>query len=178
VPKNAVWRYPRPNWSVQHATNRLNRRPPESCFRFARKHALPGLRRLYLRPTLSSLRGCLAAGFPFTIVIKCGGNFNDASTTGKIPMPNSMPAEPEIHAMVVVGYNDRTQRFIVRNSYGTGWGKGGYGTIPYKYVLGSALSDPNSLWTLEVPKSLMEGPRPPIRNRPPLRPLADPASPT
>jgi hypothetical protein len=35
------------------------------------------------------------------------------------------------HAIVLVGYDDNTQKWIIRNSWGSGWGDGGYGYIPY-----------------------------------------------
>jgi C1A family cysteine protease len=39
------------------------------------------------------------------------------------------------HAVTVVGYDERTDReFIIRNSWGIGWGDGGYGYLPYGYL--------------------------------------------
>ena len=38
------------------------------------------------------------------------------------------------HAVLAVGYDDATSRFIVRNSWGDGWGLAGYFTIPYDYL--------------------------------------------
>ena len=35
---------------------------------------------------------------------------------------------------MVVGYNDSTQRFIVRNSWVKQWGMKGYFTMPYVYL--------------------------------------------
>jgi len=35
------------------------------------------------------------------------------------------------HAIVLVGYDDTKQRWIIRNSWGSGWGDSGYGYIPY-----------------------------------------------
>jgi C1A family cysteine protease len=44
------------------------------------------------------------------------------------------------HAVLVVGYDDSTQRFRVRNSWGSGWGQQGYFTMPYAYLLDARLS--------------------------------------
>jgi hypothetical protein len=41
------------------------------------------------------------------------------------------------HAVLIVGYNDSDQYFIVKNSWGTGWGEGGFFRIAY-----SELSSP------------------------------------
>ncbi|MEI6627929.1 MAG: C1 family peptidase [Alphaproteobacteria bacterium] len=41
------------------------------------------------------------------------------------------------HAILLVGYNDDTQKFKFMNSWGTWWGDNGYGTLPYNYVCGT-----------------------------------------
>ena len=38
------------------------------------------------------------------------------------------------HAVLAVGFNDKQKRFIVRNSWGPGWGLQGYFTMPYAYL--------------------------------------------
>jgi C1A family cysteine protease len=54
------------------------------------------------------------------------------------------------HAVLAVGYDDVNQWFIVRNSWGTGWGMKGYFTLPYSYLLDQNLSD--DFWTIRVVK--------------------------
>ncbi len=44
------------------------------------------------------------------------------------------------HAVLAVGYDDASQRFIVRNSWGSGWGMGGYCTMPYSYLTDQSLA--------------------------------------
>ena len=39
------------------------------------------------------------------------------------------------HVVLLVGYLAETDRFILRNSWGTGWGDSGYGSVPREYVL-------------------------------------------
>jgi C1A family cysteine protease len=39
-----------------------------------------------------------------------------------------------LHAVLAVGYNDVGGYFIVKNSWGTGWGAGGYFKISYDEV--------------------------------------------
>ncbi len=162
VPKDAVWPYAK-------VPDDLFTKPKESCFEFAKTQRMPEAS-FYLKAELAHLRGCLAEGHPFTICIGLYESYNLKTTTktGDIPMPpvSPMPAPgpatpgswaPTIvdvptgdrHAMVVVGYDDARQVFIVRNSMGAKWGKRGYGTIPYAYVLGGPdLCD--SFWTLRL----------------------------
>ena len=47
-----------------------------------------------------------------------------------------------------VGYDDASQRFIVRNSWGTAWGRQGYFTMPYAYLTDSNLSA--DFWTIRM----------------------------
>ena len=44
------------------------------------------------------------------------------------------------HAVLAVGYDDAQQRMLVRNSWGDGWGMGGYFTMPYAYFTERSLS--------------------------------------
>jgi C1A family cysteine protease len=50
------------------------------------------------------------------------------------------------HAVMAVGYDAQGQRFLVRNSWGARWGKGGYFWMPYAYLQDRNLSD--DFWTI------------------------------
>ena len=50
--------------------------------------------------------------------------------------------------MLGVGYDDAKQWFIVRNSWGTGWGMKGYFTLPYAYVTDDNLA--SDFWTIRI----------------------------
>ena len=65
------------------------------------------------------------------------------------------------HAVLCVGYNDTmtvqnpdgstsTGLVLVRNSWGSDWGMGGYFTIPYTYLADTNLAD--DFWTIRVVK--------------------------
>jgi C1A family cysteine protease len=72
---------------------------------------------------------------------------------GAIPMPHSGERPQLSHALVAVGYDDAREvrnllggppsrgALKVRNSWGPGWGAGGYGWLPYDYVLQGYTSD-------------------------------------
>jgi hypothetical protein len=38
------------------------------------------------------------------------------------------------HAVAIVGYDDATETYLIRNSWGEGWGDGGYFHMPYSYL--------------------------------------------
>jgi C1A family cysteine protease len=46
-------------------------------------------------------------------------------------------------AALAVGYNDSRKAFLVRNSWGDGWGAKGYGWLPYAYMT-------NANWTADL----------------------------
>jgi C1A family cysteine protease len=73
--------------------------------------------------TLSQLKGCLAAGFPIVIGFTVYDSFesDEVARTGVVPMPD-LENEHILggHAVLVVGYDEASQRFRLRNSWGTG----------------------------------------------------------
>jgi len=52
------------------------------------------------------------------------------------------------HAVLGVGYDDKTQTFTVRNSWSEKWGKGGYCKMPYAYLTNSHLA--RDFWTIRM----------------------------
>ena len=63
-----------------------------------------------------------------------------------------MPAPGESivggHAVMVVGYDDSAQTFLVRNSWGPNWGMDGYFTMPYAYLTSANLA--SDFWTIRL----------------------------
>ena len=45
------------------------------------------------------------------------------------------------HSVILVGYDDNTERFKFMNSWGTKWGDNGFGYINYKYIYDEKYSD-------------------------------------
>jgi C1A family cysteine protease len=120
--------------------------PPEASFRFGRRNQAVEYRRL--KKTLEHLKGCLAEGYPFVFGFTVYQSFESrrVARTGAVPMPKKHEKVISGHAVVCVGYDDRTSRFLIRNSWGEKWGLGGYCTMPYAMVLDDNLAD--DLWTI------------------------------
>jgi len=57
------------------------------------------------------------------------------SENGIVPIPKKSEQFLGGHAVLVVGYDDRKKWFIVRNSWGSGWGDKGYFYLPYDYFI-------------------------------------------
>ena len=58
----------------------------------------------------------------------------DVAKTGIIPIPKKNEQMLGGHAVLVVGYDNKKKWFIVRNSWGEGWGDKGYFYLPYTYI--------------------------------------------
>ena len=99
---------------------------------------------------LNQMKGCLASGYPFVFGFTVYESFESqqVATTGVAPMPQSGEQVVGGHAVLAVGYDDGQQRFIVRNSWGTGWGMQGYFTLPYAYLVDANLAD--DYWTIRL----------------------------
>lgn len=100
---------------------------------------------------LMQMKGCLASGYPFVFGFTVYDSFegNEVASTGILNMPDlSKESVLGGHAVLAVGYDDQTQRFTVRNSWGSNWGQAGYFTMPYTYFMEQNLSD--DFWTIRL----------------------------
>ncbi len=113
---------------------------------------------------LTAIKTNLAAGLPAFFGFTVYDSYTQASAAnhGAIPFPVSSDKVVGGHAVAVAGYNDglviknsksgtspTTGALLIRNSWGTGWGDGGYGWLPYEYVLRGLAVDWWSLITAE-----------------------------
>lgn len=53
------------------------------------------------------------------------------------------------HAISIVGYDDASQSFIIRNSWGPEWGEGGFGHVSYSDLCGVG----SQTWAFQVPSA-------------------------
>ncbi len=71
---------------------------------------------------------------------------------GHVPLPNKYDKVVGGHTVVAVGYHDRKVikngdadpsegALLIRNSWGTRWGQGGYGWLPYDYIIQGLTAD-------------------------------------
>ena len=137
---------PEAEWPYNVA--RFKVKPSAKCYTDGAKHL--ALQYLAVKQTLADMQGCLAAGFPFVFGFSVYESFeSDAvAKTGIVPMPKRGEQQLGGHAVLAVGYDCPTQRFIVRNSWGAGWGKQGYFTIPFSYLVNQNLA--SDFWTLRL----------------------------
>jgi C1A family cysteine protease len=131
-----------------YTITKFTRKPTQSCYKEAEKHQAVSYQRLV--QTLSQLKGCLASGYPFVFgfTVYEGFESQEVAQTGTAQMPASGEQVLGGHAVLAVGYDDTMQRFIVMNSWGTGWGMHGFFTIPYSYLTDTDLAA--DFWTVRL----------------------------
>lgn len=134
------WPYALDAWNVEPSLN---------CYKNAISYKVS---KYYRLETLDDMKNSLAAFHPFAFGAAVYDSFmsNPVASTGNVPMPASTERMLGGHAMLCIGYDDATQRFLVRNSWGKDWGihsgnLGGYCWFPYEYLTNRNLSD--DFWT-------------------------------
>jgi C1A family cysteine protease len=134
----------RPTWPYN--IGKFDVKPPKPAYVEGKEHQ--AIRYLRLTQSLAQLKGCLASGFPFVFGFAVYESFESAQVarTGHAPIPKANEALLGGHAVMAVGYDEAKQWFIVRNSWGAGWGMKGYFTLPYPYLLQASLS--SDFWTI------------------------------
>lgn len=85
---------------------------------------------------------------PIAVGISIYSNFMSSTTskTGMVSMPIKTDKFIGGHAVIICGYDDYQQLFILRNSWGNYWGDKGYFYLPYEYVLNTNLC--NNMWII------------------------------
>lgn len=124
VPDESLWPYDVTQFAVQ---------PPQNAY------AAAGANKVLQRQIVTMLDEIKSALVDHHLVvfgISLYESFeSDAvASTGFVPDP--LPSEGLLggHEMAIVGYDDSTQRFLVRNSWGD-WGMAGYCTLSYNYII-------------------------------------------
>ena len=145
----------------QYDESKVNEEPSAFCYSFAQNfQALKYFRLDYAgiskEVLLLQIKAVIATSFPcifgFTIYTSAYEASNQRN--GLIPFPDyKRDRVVGGHSVVAVGYDDykkieRKDRvapsegaFLVRNSFGADWGDGGYGWLPYDYVLAGLTAD-------------------------------------
>lgn len=130
VPSEKTWPY---------VVSKFKLKPPAAASREASGRQVLTYQRVM---NLAAIKGSIVDGFPVAIgwVVYDSALSADTARTGVVSMP--MMSEPVAggHASAIVGYDDEKRRFEFRNSWGTDWGKNGYGFFPYEYIGNPQLS--------------------------------------
>jgi len=130
--------------------NKLTVKPSAAAYAEGKQYVAVQYQRV--PQTLAQMKACLAGGYPFVFGFTVYESFESqqVAQNGVVPMPHAGEQVLGGHAVLAVGYRDAQQQFIVRNSWGTGWGDKGYCYMPYQYLTNAQLA--SDFWTLRLVK--------------------------
>ena len=143
VPPEAYWPYVIPQFDVE---------PPAFDYAYAQNYQ--AIKYYRLDPAgvtpddlLVRIKRFLVQGLPSMFGFTVYSSISQAGSTGQIPFPVSGERVLGGHAVDAMGYDDGLRianadapkaetrgAFLIRNSWGTGWGDHGYGWLPYEHV--------------------------------------------
>ncbi len=94
--------------------------------------------------SLEAFKHALLTGTLVNIGVGVWESFVEAGMNGKrgiVPMPD-IASERQVggHSIPICGYDDDKELLKFINHWGTGWGDGGYGYLPYEYVFNSDIA--------------------------------------
>jgi len=128
-----------------YVISKFTNKPTAACYKNAGQHVILSYQRIQ---SMNEMKTCLAAGYPFVFGFTVYESFESpgVASSGVVPMPAMHEKVVGGHAVVAVGYDDASQRVIVRNSWGASWGQAGYFTMPYEYITNPKLA--SDMWTI------------------------------
>ena len=124
--------------------NTYDREPSAEAYEDAKRRLLR--KAVNVSRTVADVKSALEDGYPVAASFMLYPSFSATGADGFVPMPSAEEIEAlancaveerdkhSCHAMVIVGFDDSIECFLVRNSWGTDWGNGGYCYVPYSYV--------------------------------------------
>jgi C1A family cysteine protease len=135
-------------WKYSDGKTRFKKKPTPKVYAEALNHQVLTYSRV--ERDLNQMKSCLAEGYPFVFGFTVYDEFegDTVAKTGVLNLPGKGEKVQGGHAVLCVGYDDASKRFIIRNSWNTDWGQKGYFTMPYEYLLNANLSD--DFWTIRM----------------------------
>jgi C1A family cysteine protease len=137
-----------PDIAWPYIPTRFKQKPPVTAYKAATKDKVTQYMRLSQSP--AGIKGALFQGFTVNFGFTVYPSFESVEVTngGMMPMPKIKEKVLGGHAVLIVGYNDEINRYIVRNSWGAHWGDAGYFYMPYEFVHNNDYCD--DFWTIKA----------------------------
>ena len=140
-------------WPYVDIKQRFKERPPQRAYMEARGNIVSEYQRLH--QDIDQFRACLQDNCPFVFGFEVFSNFYKTNNPlGIMPMPKPNDTSDGNHAVVAVGYDDRSRYFTILNSWGEDWADKGYFYMPYDFIS-------NSNWCFDFWKVTFASERPP-----------------
>jgi C1A family cysteine protease len=144
-----------------YITNRFTRKPTPQCYADSVTNKIVDY---YALTTLNDMKSCIADGRCFVFGFNVYEDFQSQrmADTGVLYVPKANESLLGGHAVMAIGYDDASQRFLIKNSWGKQWGLvnslnsgnfhfknsslAGYFTMPYDYITNPDLC--SDFWTV------------------------------
>lgn len=142
------WVCETPDWP--YLVSNMLTKPPLAVQQKALVNKVSSLKYARVLVDQQQIKSALAAGF----AVMCGADVfsgidsDAAADTGYVPLPVKNEQPIGGHAFLLVGYDDASKRFKWRNSWGSSWGKEGYGYFDYAYILNPQIT--GDLWVMTM----------------------------
>ena len=131
----AMWPYDITKFTVK---------PTPECYQDALKRTIT---KYYQLATVEDMVESLNNNHPVIVGMAVYESFDNVTRKNPVvPLPGPDEYLLGGHAVVVIGYDLERQQFLFKNSYGSDWGDGGYGWIPFEYIR----SDGFEQWAFEI----------------------------
>jgi len=117
-------------------------KPSAQALKQAEKHIINRYCRLTIDNGLDELKLSLSKGFPVIFGMMVPRSFYLTPATGIMKMPPQDEVRLGGHALLIVGYCNDKQYFIVRNSWGEEFGDKGHCYMPYEFFTGKYRAEP------------------------------------
>ncbi|MGA1048563.1 MAG: C1 family peptidase [Minisyncoccia bacterium] len=106
--------------------------PYPRCYLDASKRQVSSYNILF---TNDEIKDVLASKRPVVVGIEIFKNFDDVTKEKPfVSMPDYLTYSLGNHAVLIMGYDNTLNCFLIKNSYGVNWGDQGYAWIPYEYI--------------------------------------------
>ena len=165
VPPSKYWPYVEAGSFTKPLSDdpRIDEEPSSFCYAVAKDfeaisyYRLDDVRKDRDDGLLKRAKAHLASELPFAFGFPLYGSIKSSVKTGEILFPSPDEKTVGNHAVVAMGYDDKksiggenghpetTGAILVHNSWSEKWGDGGYGWIPYRYIVDGLTAD---FWTL------------------------------
>lgn len=136
---------PESDWPYK--IEKFTQKPPIQLYQKALKNQVLQYMRLE-NWKMNQLQTCLAEGYPFVFGFSVYESFWAMGKNAVIPMPKLGERRIGGHAVMAVGYDQAKKRCLIRNSWGSTWGKQGYAWMPFDYISNTHFAD--DFWTIRL----------------------------
>lgn len=140
APPESTWPY---------NTSNFKTRPSASIYTTAKAATIDAYERVD-STSLVAIKSAIVSVLPIQIGFSVYDSFESSyvAKTGIVPLPKYSESMLGGHSVALIGYDDQSQRFLCRNSWGQSWGNKGNFTIPYAYLTNARLA--SDFWVIKV----------------------------